>query len=698
MYEKLSIKLKYSSEKDNIVESFYLPVLKASNRYDRAVGFFSSKVLNEYVRSLSDFYFNDGIMRLIISPELSNEDIATLKRTTDYEITDTIKEIAERTLEKLFETETPESTNLFFNLILSGSLEVKIAMLKGNQGIFHEKYGIFYEHEGNDVIAINGSNNETYYGVEVNQESFNTFCSWKPGQNDYIEEHKKDFENYWDNNSNKLNVIKVTKENFEDIFNKIEKIDVDKIYKKIRKEQEQIIESELMGLDFIPYDYQKAAAEKLVNGRNGILKFATGSGKTKTAIYYMHLLKKQSSKNFFVVVVPDLTLSNQWIDELAQYDKNIVKVSSENSDWKLELSRSISIYNRNQVANEIIVTTTQTMFRGGSNSSFLKQIRNLDEFTIIVDECHNLSTENIIENLPMNATRRVGLSATPTSLQPSYLENQMLDYFNGIISEYNLSDAIRDGRLCKYNYYPIVIELEEDEKAKYDEYTKNIATKLQQLENDPDDKEARRLLDLLYFSRSRIIYGARQKLDSLVELLNESVDLEYLLIYCGAADITSPDDVESDSLSQLNAVNSILKNNGIAHTQYTSKENRKDRQAALELFKRETFTVLTAIKCLDEGVDIPSVRNAVIMASSTNEREFVQRRGRVLRKAPGKTIVNIYDMVVRDFENFSSNLNTNESKRMFAFARDAENYDEVFSNNKVYMEQILEMEGNLNGE
>lgn len=700
MYDNLNIKIKYSSENDNLLQEFYLPVLSNSDKYDRAVGYFSSTILNEYLSSLTDFYHNNGKMRLIISPELSADDLIVLKNTTEIEQDEKCREIALRNLLALFEYESSSNTDLFFNLILSGLLEVKIAIVKDGIGIFHEKYGLFYENNSDRIIAINGSNNETYRGIGLNQESFNTFCSWVDGQLPYVEQHKKDFEKYWNNDSLKLKVFDVDKDNFNEIFENVKDINVKKAFENLKSRQTKHIEktkSELLGLDFVPYSYQREAVNKLIEKKKGILKFATGSGKTKTAITYMQMLKKLNSKTFFLIVVPDKTLTHQWEKEVRNYNENVLTTFSDNPNWKLDLRRSISIYNNSTVANEVVISTIQTMFSNGKDSYFLKEISKLNDFIIISDECHNLSTDRIMLNIPKNATRRVGLSATPTHDVPSTIEQQMLDYFGGIIAEYSLSDAIKDNKLCRYNYYPIIVQLEDDEKEEYDALSKTIATLTVKLKDNMEDYETKKQLELINYKRARIVYGAKQKIMKLKELIIEGkIEKDYLLVYCGATSYNNEEGQES--LTQLNVVNHLLKEMDIVNAQYTSSEDLIDRTNAIKLFEDGTITTLVAIKCLDEGVDIPLIRNAVILASSNSKREFVQRRGRVLRKAKGKDIVNIYDMVVRDFINKDTSLNRNETKRIIEFMRDANNFADVYQYNHEYIDLVNRKEEEIGNE
>lgn len=710
MTRKLEILRKYKSGSNSLLNSFYIPVLSESVMYERAVGYFSSGILVEYVTSLKEFYKNNGKMRLIISPKLLNEDLIALEES--QEIEDHLKEKISQDFHKFLEAEdlVKKSAELFFKMIVTGILEVKVAIPTNPIGMFHEKIGIFTLKNG-DKIAISGSNNETYSSVSVNHESFNTFCSWKLGQNEYIEDHESDFKKYWSNTQEDLIVMDVKSAVFNKLF---ETYDTDKtlpqlyeeLDEELGEERELRLLSERNEIDFTPYQYQADAAQKLLEEERGILKFATGSGKTKTAILFMQMMKNKNFKNFFLIVVPDKTLMEQWENELSQYNSNILKCYSENPMWMSGLRERIDIYNLPKSSNQVIITTIQTLFRGGSSSRFLKQLNLLkNDFVMIVDECHRFTTTNVLNNLP-EPKSRIGLSATPETDNKEELSNQMIRYFGGIVAEYSLKNAIEDGKLVTYNYHPIVVSLTETEMVHYKELTLAI-TRLRSMYDKDKDISVKQSLDLKTFERARIVYGAENKIKDLKEsLIGKKIEEDNLLIYCGATSydldpIENEDDTstlllnrENDavSLSQLDVVNTLLFNLNIKNVKYTQKENTAERKNAIDLFRQGTMSTLVAIKCLDEGVDIPEIRNAVILSSSGNIREFIQRRGRILRRSPGKEVANIYDYVVRVEEEGFESLNLNETFRLREFASLALNGKEVKERHEEYILKLEETE------
>lgn len=667
-----------------------MPVLTESKEYKRAVGYFSSTILIEYISSLKDFYLNNGKMKLIISPNLSKVDIEALVKSEDYIVES--NEMIERQLLEYFSGDSylKVASELFFQLIVGGILEVKIAVPKNDIGLFHDKIAVFYSKDSDEKIAISGSNNETYNSVSINHESFNTFCSWKEGQEDYVAEHERDFDEYWEDETPSLKVFSleraivdnILKENeftctIRENFAKLEQHSRDK-----RTKRGAVLDY----LDFIPYDYQSDAARKLLDNNGGILEFATGSGKTKTAVYYMELLKQKYSKAFFVVVVPDMTLMLQWYKELSNYNINIVKCYSDNPGWIKDFRTMIDIYNVPMPSYQVAIVTNQTMFRKGKDNRFLKQLKHISgRYTMIVDEVHNWSTELITNNLPP-AKEKVALSATPFNDPQSIFDMKIDKYFGGIVAKYSLKDAIEDGRLVPYNYIPIFVELTTEEKEDYLKLTSKMMS-MRGANKKKKDKGIQKMIERLLFARARIVYGAANKLNELEQKLRDAFfEDEHLLIYCGATSYQEMEKNEETTVTQVKKVNDILARLNLKAAQYTQSEGADDRENAIKLFKEKTLSTLVAIKCLDEGVDIPEIKNAIILASSTNRREFIQRRGRVLRRSPGKHSANIYDFIVYDPTGELKSMNTNERRRFVEFSGLSLNYKQLMTDNKKYME------------
>jgi superfamily II DNA or RNA helicase len=286
----------------------------------------------------------------------------------------------------------------------------------------------------------------------------------------------------------------------------------------------------------------------------------------------------------------------------------------------------------------------------------------------------------MLSNLP-EPSMRLGLSATPEIFYSKNKTERLMNFFGGIVAEYSLEDAIREQKLVPYKYYPHFVKLTEEEKVKYNEITKKIVRLIGYDIEDMNDKYAHfsGLLEILLFSRARIIYGAEGKIKELENIVTDIANQKNLIIYCGPTSYLNENNnnTEKDSLTQLETVNKLLGNMDIKFAQYTSKETEIERKNALQAFTSGDYSTLVAIKCLDEGVNIPQIERAIIMASSTNPREFVQRRGRILRTYPGKTHSEIHDFVVFDSE--YPLLCKKEISRVVEFSKLAINKDELIA-------------------
>ena len=693
----LQIKAKYATYSDDLINDFYVPVLSNSVSYKRAVGYFSSSALIEYAKGLKNFIKNEGRMKLLMSPFLYGNDYNQIKDAFN-------EEYQLNNLESIFQSYLDSdqyskiSAQILFYLIKLGYLQIKIAIPRNHRGLFHEKIAVFEDIEGNKVV-ISGSNNETQNAFAFNSESFSAFCSWKTGQLEYVVIHEYDFDYLWEDKnsnvivrdvkyalSNKLLTQLNTNESLEDLFKELEGF----ISTTVTNQPSNI---DSKNLPFKLYGYQSDAIEKWrANNNLGIFKFATGAGKTKTAIKLISDLQSEGNQ-FTIIVVPDKTLNHQWAIELREYNWSIIQCFSDNDSWLVQIKDQIDVGLVDKSRKLNVVVTLDTFF----GERFQQQLKKLkSNYLLVVDECHTWGTNTILSNLP-NALMRLGLSATPELHFSEIKTHKLLEYFGGIVSKYSIEDAMNEDKLVRYNYYPIIVSLNDIEREQYSNLTQKIIKSLGYDPGEMGDPEKNPFLEQFLFKRSRIIYGANNKLNKLLELVNNlknSNSLKNLLIYCGATSYNEDysKDVNDDAQTQIEKVNTLLSKQGIIFAQYTSKENEFEKKAALEAFKNGTYATLVAIKCLDEGVNIPQVERAIILSSSTNPREFIQRRGRILRPHQGKKESEIFDFIVLDKEYKS--LNKKELERFFEFARISINREE---NMKLYDKLNSEYGGNIHG-
>lgn len=425
--------------------------------------------------------------------------------------------------------------------------------------------------------------------------------------------------------------------------------------------------------------YQKQAVTNwFKNNGRGTLKMATGSGKTITALAITSELYRQINLRVLLVVCPYRHLVTQWGRECEKFNLKPILAFENVNNWQTQLSTQL--YNvRSGCQNFVtIITTNSTLISEG----FQSQIQYLPPKTLIVgDEAHNLGAPKLEESLPRSVGLRLALSATPERYFDEEGTESVLGYFGKVLQpEFTLKDAINQGALVHYLYYPILVELTESEARSYAKLTQRIGRALlwQQRENIKLENlsESEDLTPLL-MQRARLIGAAENKLTALRELMTTRRDTTHTLFYCSDGSIEMR---QRTSLRQLKAVAQVLGVElGYKVSTYTAETSLTQREELRRQFESGELQGLVAIRCLDEGLDIPAIKTAVILASSSNPRQFIQRRGRVLRPHPLKQRATIFDMIVmppqldRDTLEVERNLLRKELRRFMEFADLADN-------------------------
>ena len=659
---------------DNIVEDFYIPLLSNAKKYDRAVGFFSSSVLIELSKGLINLVKNGGKMRLITSPKLQEQDIQAMK--DGYDKREIIDKAIMREWKEPKNYIEEERLNFLSHMIEDGYLDIKIAFKKPF-GLYHEKIGILTDADGN-AIAFSGSLNESEQAISLNFESIDAFTSWA----DESRTNKKIeyFEETWNNLTRSLEVIdfpKVAREKLQSYkkehYN--EHID-DEETKDLSGETESIVSNKptviSKNIPMLPplterfkglHTYQTDAIQEWKNkGYRGIFDMATGTGKTYTGLGALVDLYNHCNSDLAVVICcPFIHLVEQWVEDLVKF--NIEPIvgygNSIQKNWRDKLSKAVQYHNYKIKGKKFFcfITTNATFYSEFVQNEFKKMNHNS---LLMVDEAHYFGAEFIRKNLPQNFEYRLALSATIDRHGDEEGTKVLYEYFGEKCIEYTLEMAIEAGMLTKYYYYPIIINLTPEELSLYKELTKKIAKFIV----GSDKKHIPEAAKLYLLKRAKLIAGAENKLSALKEAIKPYKDKKHLLVYCGATTLDFQN-TDSDSLKQIQVVCKMLGNDlNMKVAKFTAEEDIKQRQNIKNLFsKGDMLQVLVAIKCLDEGFNIPEIRTAFILASTTNPKEYIQRRGRVLRLAEGKKYAEIYDFITlpRPLEEIY-NLTTAEQK------------------------------------
>ncbi|MEG5059979.1 DNA phosphorothioation system restriction enzyme [Microcoleus sp. A2-C5] len=423
--------------------------------------------------------------------------------------------------------------------------------------------------------------------------------------------------------------------------------------------------------------YQQAAVDNwFANQGRGTLKMATGSGKTITALAIATELYNKINLQVLLVICPYCHLVNQWARESEKFCLKPILAFENASSWQNKLDRGLYKVRAGEGIFLTIITTNATLM----SDSLQSQLRYFPEKTLIIgDEVHNLGAPRLGQSLPRNIGLRLALSATPERHFDEEGTESILDYFGPVLQpELTLADAIRQKALVHYLYYPILVELTESETRKYSYLTKKIGWALWGDEKvEPNDA-----LKTLLMQRARLIGAAANKLTALRELMIHRLDTAHTLFYCGDGAIEAG--VRRSNNRQLTETAKLLGSElGYRVNTYTAATPLAERERLRQQFESGELQGLVAIRCLDEGVDIPAIRHAVILASSSNPRQFIQRRGRILRPHPGKERATLFDMIVlppdlgRESLEVERNLLRKELKRFLEFADLADNAGEA---------------------
>lgn len=702
-FKSLDIKPSYESGIGDIVQDFYEPVLTEAVLYDRISGFFTSTSLAVAARGMCNFIKNGGIMRLITSPILSSDDIRVIEQLIEKKGEIKSKELGLdlSSLEDLF---ISDHVKAFGWLLEHGKIDIRLAILLGNDnkpitkekilsaGLFHQKIGILSDIEGNH-ISFSGSINETASAWAKNDEEFKVFKEWEESSS-YYKEDRERFNTIWEGKKRNVLIVDLPHAVKNELIEYSKDFDVEKLSAKqyIEKKRQQVSPFELDGLSL--FYYQKEALDKWKSvGYSLLFEMATGTGKTRTAIAGLNYIQHKHSRTITVIACPQNALAKQWKDnEVSNFklsiDKEII-IDGTVSNWKTILTE-VCLENGAGFADHCIIYTTHNTASSEDFISILTQnVSHRTILTFVGDEVHWLGAKTLRKALLPHYKYRIGLSATPSRWFDDAGTRLLENYFGNNHFEFSMKDALTEinpltGKhfLVDYMYLISRISLTEDEGQRYSELTEKISKLYRMKDTNAEVTES---YDRLLQKRAEIIKNADNKYSVLSIILDHLIkegEMENLIIF------VSP--------QQKNKVLDMLRNKGIIHHQLTQNEGnvpRKEydglteRQHIIKFFKEKKYQALVAIKCLDEGIDIPSACRGILMSSSSNPREYVQRIGRIIRQDKDKKMAYLYDICVessgslsRDLQEIDSKIRANERRRLKEIATNAVNSVDALQN------------------
>lgn len=681
-FQNIEIKTEYRSGKSDVIKDFYIPVLSCAVKYKRAVGFFSSSALIQIAKGISEMVTNGGQMQLIVSPRLSEEEILAIQKgyeSREQIVTNAImREFREPT--SYFES---ERLNMLATLIAVGKLDIKVAFTHGrNQlGIYHEKMGLIYDID-NNIIAFSGSTNESETAFVDNYEVMDVYCSWQSSfEEKKVAEKELAFHMLWTNADSKVTIIDFPEIAVKKLLEyKRDKVDsqVDILECSLKEKDADRIEKNVFrvpsDVSFDDHPYQLEAIKNwLDSGGQGIFDMATGSGKTFTALGALAAMSERLKDNIGVVILcPYQHLVEQWVEDIKRFNVTPLICYSK-YEWKKKFKLLFSDYKLGVIKSFCVI-----MVNASYSTDYVQNIlrKTKGNLCIVVDEAHNFGAKRLQKCMLDNFKYRLALSATLERHHDEEGTQCLYNYFKNKCITFTLEDAIKQGFLTPYYYHPVVVSLESDELNEYIELTEKIINILRKYSGDEIPKSA----EMLLIKRSRIIAGARNKLRVLEQLMVDYKNDNNILVYCGATKVfpDREDDYDEDDARQIERVVDILGNKlNMRVSMFTSKEDSYERERIKDSFAEgHLLQALVAIKCLDEGMNIPGIRTAFIMASSTNPKEYIQRRGRVLRKSSGKRFAVIYDFITLPRSLDSTERVSNIDCEIALFMREKERLDD----------------------
>lgn len=703
MLKEVAFKNSYSSGYLEPRE-FFTEALIESKSFDLGLGFFSSSGIRSLAYGFALFVAAGGRMRVVINDILSEADKRAIMLGQQENIVDELCERIISDIEKMKSTFS-HADDLFFRCF-SYLISIKriefVATLSANGGLGHDKYGIFTDQNG-DKVAFIGSANFSQTALEHNSETITVFSSWKDRER--VEEYQDMFDASWSSDTTHLIRIPIdrvkayvlndfkTKSTLELIkagislreIEETENISISRPLPNTLLEKLERKESEPR----FPFPYEREAQSLaykawLSNSHMGIFAMATGTGKTVTALNCV--LKEWQNNGYYktIIVVPTQALALQWESEAKAFNfQNIISTYSD-KDWKNVLARyaTKSIFDRKK---NIVIITTYATFILKHFQSFINNVKGIEDFIFIADEAHNLGAPGPLKKLPAKILNRIGLSATPERVYDELGSSKLYSFFNSkppkYTFRYTMKDAIENDILCHYEYTPIFVELTPIEMSEYRKVSEQLRKFI-----DPETGKYKPEAEMLLMRRKRIIHKAENKKQAIVNMLDNLSSnnrLKYTFVFVPEGfepDYSKSDsyEIDGEDIHLIDEYGDIFKNRRYHYHKYIS--GIDDAPEVLNSFARGDIDVLLSMKCLDEGVDVPRAENAIFLSSTGNPRQFIQRRGRVLRKHPNKEKAHIWDMIVippdideNSNNSLEANLFKGEVKRIINFAALADN-------------------------
>jgi superfamily II DNA or RNA helicase len=623
----------YDSAEHDLIRELQVPLLMQSNDYLRGVGYFTSGWLGIAAEGMANLVQRGGRARFVVSPILEEGDWAALQLGDAARFDLELRRLLGRRVKELASSLERDTLNALAWMVADDDLEFRFAVprLPESRSFYHDKVGVFRDGEGNAVV-VHGSLNDSVQG-SLNGEAFSVFQSWLPGQQPYAEKHIERLEALWSDSNRQFRVC-CTPDAIREQFIRLRR-SASHPY-RVSPSHNIDLQSPSPRNPIELRQYQNDAVEAWVQaGCRGVFEMATGTGKTVTALAAAVNTYSTLGRIAVIVLVPYLHLLEQWARDCRNFGFSPVLCSSEHDGWQIEVKSRIQDYNLGVRSNLCILAVHMT---GASRQFSAATSRLQSQHTLIIgDEVHGLGASHMQNAMNERAGLRLGLSATPRRWYDDPGTAAIFSYFGNTCFEFSLEAAIRAGYLTPYRYHPQPVSLTDDEVEQYEALTNRLTALTHNTRTSAENQEK---IKKLLLRRATIVSRAQAKLPAMLSVLQGVIAREHkagrethgVLVYCAPG-------THREALRAVGAL-------GLRCHEFVHTVTIAEREHLLQQFADGDIQALVAVKCLDEGVDLPATSTAFLMASSTNPREFVQRRGRILRLSPGKHEAVIYDFLV----------------------------------------------------
>ena len=647
-----NLKRRYKSiAGDHLARDFYSPCLLASKKLKRATCDFTSSVLYQYgeaLLKLINIDLDDCQVQILAEPKLENSDIQAMHKAINKEDRDFIEE---NIIEKIFEDaisiasgnrDNEKKLKVLAWLIKNKKIIIKFAFVKHveNSNLFHDKEGIFYLEWDDKKIGFNGSENETYSGMERNGGSFSVFKSWINGQKEYVQDIEEMFDKAWEDKLPGLKTKKMNKKVL-DMISSYAPTDIKKHFKdhniKTKFDQIKIInnnENEKLTtikenyLDIVDkkWSFQERARKIFIEKKWGLLEMATGTGKTRTALAIATQLINENKIDKIILQMYGSDLIDQWEKNVNKWIYSKISRSVNYLSDKKDLIDFFIMNFKNRDVDFLIIRQSRL-------AMLLDKISKFDQSRVLIihDEVHDLFAKEISKDITgkqNNFGYKLGLSATLKEEFDKERERILFREIQGDEKEpiftYSLENAIKDGVLVEMNLISLEYELYEDEIA-------DISKAYAQHKTDLDEGIPINIADQM---RNMKIADIRKNARNKIEVF-ESKILE-IKKYLNRSFIFADETKYGDKL--LNIL--------VPHLDVRTHFGGNDKDNILKFSLGEINCIINVMK-LSQGIDVQNL-NTIVLFSTPVGRQFKQRLGRVLRTDPNNkekkaTVIDFFD-------------------------------------------------------